>query len=304
MNDKTSENSVSKPGGERLESRIRALLPSLNPSSVRIAKILLDDQAGASRRTMSELAEMAGTSESSVVRTTRALGFHGYAELRLALAAEAARGTTGPQVTGDITPADSLTDVIAKLAGEEMRAISDTAAQLDVDVMGHIIDLMIGARRINIHGSGASGLVAMDLHHKLERIGYPSHVYCDVHGGLTSAALLGTEDVAVGISFSGETNDVIGAMLQAAASGAATVAITNHPRSRLAKLADHVLLPAGAETAFRPGALGSRISQLLTVDCLFVGIAQRTYDRTMRALSLTHEALQSQRTPPRKPPRP
>ncbi|MFJ9889567.1 MurR/RpiR family transcriptional regulator [Streptomyces sp. NPDC091287] len=300
MSDNTSENSTTANGGERLENRIRALLPSLNPSSVRIARILLDDQAGASRRTMSELAAMAGTSESSVVRTTRALGFSGYSELRLALAAEAARGTTERHVTGDITPEDSLSDMVTKLAGEEMQAISDTAAQLDTEVMGRVIDLLIKARRVNIHGSGASGLVAMDLHNKLERIGYPSHVYCDVHGGLTSAALLGREDVAVGISYSGETQDVVGSLRLAARAGATTVAVTNHPRSPLATLADHVLVPAGAETEFRPGALASRISQLLTIDCLFVGIAQRTYDRTMRALSLTHHALQSQRDPARK----
>ncbi|MFC9270037.1 MurR/RpiR family transcriptional regulator [Streptomyces zhihengii] len=294
-----SENSATLTG-DRLESRIRALLPSLNPSAARIARILLEDRAGAARRTMSELAALAGTSESTVVRTTRALGFTGYSDLRLALAAEAAREIPDRHVTGDITPEDPLGDVVAKLAGEEMQAISDTAEQLDIAVLDRIVDLMIGARRINIHGSGASGLVAMDLHHKLERIGYPSHVYCDVHGGLTSAALLGGQDVAVGISYTGETHDVVEALRRSAESGATTVAITNHRRSALAALADHVLFPAGADTPFRPGALASRISQLLTVDCLFVGIAQRTYDSTMHALSLTHDALQSRRAPGRR----
>ncbi|MFH9472481.1 SIS domain-containing protein [Streptomyces anulatus] len=100
---------------------------------------------------------------------------------------------------------------------------------------------MIGARRINIHGSGASGLGAMDLHHELERIGYAGHVYCDVHGGLTSAALLGLDGVAVGISCTGETHDVVESLRQAAAARATTVAITNHPRSQLAVLAEPTL---------------------------------------------------------------
>ncbi|MGY0020402.1 MurR/RpiR family transcriptional regulator [Streptomyces sp. cg35] len=288
---------LSRP--ERLEGRVRALLPSLNPAATRIARVLLEDRARAAQLTMTQLAELAGTSESSVVRATRALGFGGYAQLRLALAAEAAREAGERPVTGDISRDDALPDVIAKLAGEEMKAISDTAAQLDAVVLDRVIDLLIGARRITVHGSGASGLVATDLHHKLERIGYLSHVHLDIHAGLTSTALLGEADVAIGISYSGETRDVVDPLRQAAATGAATVAITNHPRSTLARSCGHLLRPAGGESPFRPGALASRISQLLTIDCLFVGITQRTYDTTMRALSLTHDALQQRRTPAR-----
>ncbi|MFE6888291.1 MurR/RpiR family transcriptional regulator [Streptomyces sp. NPDC057694] len=294
---RTDPHLLSRP--ERLEGRIRALLPSLNPAAKRVVGVLLADQARAARRTMAELAELAGTSESSVVRTTRALGFSGYADLRLALAAEAARDAGEQPVTGDITRDDPLPDVIAKLAGEEMKAISDTAAQLDIGAVDTVIDLIIAARRITVHGSGASGLVAMDLHHKLQRIGYPSHVHLDIHSGLTSTALLSDTDVAIGISYTGETHDVVEPLRQATAAGAATVAITNHPRSALARACGHLLRPAGGETPFRPGALASRISQLLTVDCLFVGITQRSYDTTMRALSLTHDALQRRRTPSR-----
>ena len=282
-------------GTESLPVRVRSILPSLTPAGARIARLLLDDEALAARSTITELSELAQTSEATVVRTARALGFRGYPELRLALAAETARADTVRTVTGDIAQTDPLTDVVAKLAAAEVAAVTDTAAGLDTAVLDRVIDAIVGARRVNVYGVGASALIALDLQQKLDRIGRDCHAYGDTHGALTSAVLLGPADVVVGVSYTGETVDVVEPVHRAAAAGAITVAITNHPRSSLAELADHVLVPAGREMAFRPGALASRISQLLVVDCIFVGIAQRTSEETCRALDLTREAVAERR---------
>jgi DNA-binding MurR/RpiR family transcriptional regulator len=78
-----------------------------------------------------------------------------------------------------------------------------------------------------------------------------------------------------------------------------TIAITNFGRSPLTEHARHVLTTAARETTFRSGAMASRIAQLAVIDCLFVGVAQRTYDRTMRALERTYAVVQNRRTPSR-----
>ena len=51
----------------------------------------LTDPAAASRATIVELAERSGTSPATVTRFCRALGFDGYADLRLGIAAETGR---------------------------------------------------------------------------------------------------------------------------------------------------------------------------------------------------------------------
>jgi DNA-binding MurR/RpiR family transcriptional regulator len=45
------------------------------------------------------------------------------------------------------------------------------------------------------------------------------------------------------------------------------------------------------ESELRPAAMSSRTSQLLVVDCLFVGVAQRTYATAAPALAASYEAL-------------
>ncbi|MET8338287.1 MurR/RpiR family transcriptional regulator [Streptosporangium canum] len=279
------------PTPVNLVATVRAVLPSLTPAAQAIARLILDDPGMVARSTITEFSAVSGTSEATIVRTARALGFAGYSQLRFALAAAVAREEPERLVPGDLGPDDPLTDVIAKVTRAESEALADTAAQLNPDRLGAVVEAMTAARRVDVYGVGASGLVAADMAQKLMRIGCSSHAFTDAHLALTSAALLGEGDVTVGVSCTGETPDVIAPMRLARKAGATTVAITNNPRSSLAELAEHVLVSAGRETAFRPGALASRISQLLIVDCIFVGIAQRTFETSDAALRATRGAL-------------
>jgi DNA-binding MurR/RpiR family transcriptional regulator len=278
---------------------VRALLPSLSPAERRVAQAVLDDSAGASSLTISELATRADTSETTVIRFCRALGFSGYPELRLTLAKEAGRaesGAAGRRVVGsDIGPGDELSEVVDKISFADARAVEETAAQLDVSVLETVVDAIVGASRVDVYGVGASAFVAMDFQQKLHRIGRVSFAWSDVHIALTSAALLNAGDVAVGISHTGMTTDTVDALTVAREHGATTVAITNFPRSPITSVADHVLTTAARETTFRSGAMSSRIAQLTVVDCVFVGVAQRTYNETRTALEATRDAVARRR---------
>jgi DNA-binding MurR/RpiR family transcriptional regulator len=112
---------------------------------------------------------------------------------------------------------------------------------------------------------------------------------------LTSAAVLESGDVAVGISHSGTTAETIDALAEARKRGAITVGLTNFPRSPIAEVADHVLTTAARETTFRSGATASRLAQLTVIDCVFVGVAQRTFKPTRQALEDTYEAVRGRR---------
>ena len=122
-------------------------------------------------------------------------------------------------------------------------------------------------------------------------------MWTDSHDALASAALLGDGDVAIGLSHSGHTRDVVEPLAKARQSGAATVAITNFPRSPLAAAADHSLITAASETTFRAGGLSGRQAQLFVVDLLYVGVAQRTFEPTVDAIAATSAAVEPRRMP-------
>ena len=277
--------------------RIRALLPSLAPAERRVAERVIADPAAVAASTISSLARDCATSETTVIRFCRTVGFTGYPPLRLALATERGRSEVGRarDLTGDIVADDDLDKVVAKIAFADARAVEETAQQLDLVQLHGVIEALVAAPRVDVYGVGASGFVALDFQQKLHRIGRVAFAWPDPHMALTSAALLTPGDVAVAISHSGATQDTLDALRLAQRSGATTVAVTNFPRSPLATLSDHVLTTAARETTFRSGATASRLAQLTVVDCVFVGVAQRTYETSQRALELTRDAVRDRR---------
>ena len=257
---------------------ISGLLPSLSPAEQRVARLVVADPADAARRTITDLATAAETSEATVIRFCRSVGMEGYPQLRIRLAAEAARRVEPPDarvVGGDIPPGADLAQIIATIAFNDARAVEETAEQLDAQVCEQVVDAIHGAGRVEIYGAGASGFVASDFQQKLHRIGRTAFYWPDVHTALTSAALLNRGDVAIGISHTGSTADVIEVLEQARERGASTVALTNFPRSPITEVADFVLTTAARETTYRSGAMASRLAQLTVIDCLFVGVAAR-----------------------------
>jgi len=282
---------------------IRAALPTLRPAERRVAEAILADPDRAAGLSIGALATECATSSATVVRFCRAVGYGHYPDLRLAIARETGRQEAdsggGPRPTGDISPTDSLEEIVAKITYSDARAIEDTAATLDLRELARAIDAVARATRVDVYGIGASGFVAQDLHQKLHRIGLLSSVWPDPHAALTSAALLGPNDVAIAISHTGTTIDTIEALRVAADRGATTIAITNFGRSPLTDHARVVLTTAARETTFRSGAMSSRIAQLAVIDCLFVGVAQQSYDRTMEALERTYAAVRARRRPAR-----
>ncbi|WP_405780471.1 MurR/RpiR family transcriptional regulator [Streptomyces sp. NBC_00859] len=277
-------------------ARIRAALPSLAPSERRVAEAVLADPARTSELTIGVLGKRANTSVTTVMRFCRTLGIGSYPQLRLALAAAAARervlGGERPAPSTDISATDTLDEIVSKITYNEVRALEDSAAGLDVEILGHAVDAVAGARRIDIFGVGASAFVGQDMHQKLHRIGHMVFIWTDRHAALTAAALLRPGDVVLAISHSGETEDTVEPLQAAAERGATTIALTNDPRSTLAENADLVLTTCARETPFRSGATVSRIAQLAVVDCLFVGVAQRSFEATTVALHETYGVVQ------------
>jgi DNA-binding MurR/RpiR family transcriptional regulator len=163
-----------------IQSTIEAAASTLTPSLARIALVVRENPSVVIDNTINELAAECDTSVASVVRFCRAIGFSGYAPLRMALAAElgkeaaqfSARGAYG----SEISDADTLQEAVSKVAALELLAIEETVARLDFTVLEAAVDAIDGAERIILYGLGASRFVAEDLAHKLLRVGRNAHI--------------------------------------------------------------------------------------------------------------------------------
>ena len=286
-------------GGSVL-AKVRAQLPELTGALQRVAELILADPAAAARSSIVELAERSGTSPATVTRFCRALGFVGYAELRLAIAGETGRASrTGGwtmDIGREIQPTDPLQRVLGQIMAADTQAMHDTASLLDLTEVERAAEAIARADRVDIYGASGSALVGGEMQFCLHRIGIAAWAWADVHNGLASAALLKPGDVALGVSHSGQTRETIEMIAEASSRGATTIALTSFPRSPLAEVADIVMLTATQATTFRPDALSARHPQLVVLDLLYIAVAQRTHERAHAAFSVTAQAVAGHRS--------
>lgn len=276
-------------------ARVRAGVGDLTGALRRVAEHVLSDPEAVTRATIVELAEGSGTSPATITRFCRAMGFEGYADLRLGIAAESGRARLAGwavDIGREIQPGDPLRRVLEQIIAADTRAMHDTAALLDLAEVERAAAAIAAAGRVNIFGASGSALVGEEMQFMLHRIGVTAWAWNDVHEGLASAALLGAGDVALGVSHGGRTRETIEMLAEAGSRGATTVAVTGFARSPLAELAEIVLLTASGATTFRPDALSARHPQLVVLDLLYIAVAQRTHNRAHAALRRTAQAVE------------
>ncbi|AZP21045.1 RpiR family transcriptional regulator [Streptomyces sp. TLI_55] len=273
---------------------IRTELPRLAGSLRKVGELILEDPAAVTHCSAAELGRRTGTSQATVTRFCRAIGLDSYQHLLIELAQERGRGQVSDwgtaEIGPDISPDDSLERVVQVVGNADLRAVQQTIDRIDLDAIERAAQAVARARRIDVYGVGGSGAVAQETETRLFRIGCAVRGWTEVHGATTSAALLTPADVAVGISHSGATRETVEPFELAKERGATTVAITSDPRSSLARSADIRLISSASETNFLTG-IGGRHSVLVLLDCLYVRVAQLSYQRASASLALTDHII-------------
>ena len=152
-----------------------------------------------------------------------------------------------------------------------------------------LVNLLDNASRIVLCGSGLSSMVAMDLHHRLLRLGLDVNFSEDDHTQLAHAALMEAGDVALCISYSGRTDTVVQVAQIARTRGTcvALTADTNSPLARCAHLT--VTTPPGVGLFGNDAAL-TRILQMAFNDVLFHCLVLRDSKR-LASVELVDSAL-------------
>lgn len=269
--------------------KIKGAYSTFKKAERRIADSILQNPEEVINLSITELADRAEASESTVVRFCKTLGYKGYYELKIALARELI--IPPQQIYEEINLNDTPATIKAKVFQANILALQDTIKILDDRELERAGEAISKAKMVVFYGLATSAAVALDSAHKFLRINIRSVSYSDTHMQAISAALLGKGDVAIGISHSGSSRDVVDALRIARQSGATTVCITHHTKSPITKVSDIKLYTAARETALRSDAMTSRIAQLSILDVLYVSVALKRYEESLGSLERTKEAL-------------
>jgi RpiR family carbohydrate utilization transcriptional regulator len=268
--------------------RIRAIASSLQPGDARVAQAILANPESIINSTVSDLAAIAETSASTVVRACQRLGFTGFHDLKLALARELGLERVAPE---DVLPTDKPGAVLQKILAADADAMRDAVATVSPEAVEKAVSYLENAQRLLLVAVGTSAPLAQDAAYRLRTIGINADAPSDVHVQHVTARLLGKRDACLAISHTGSTRETVACVDTAHACGAKTVAVTSFARSPLTDAVDVALVAGSRETSFRLEAMASRLVHLSVLDALFVAIALRRPELAADALAATGEVI-------------
>ena len=252
--------------------QVRRSLPDLSPAERRVAEHVLAHARSVLGDPIATIAKAAGVSQPTVIRFCRSLGCDGLSDfkLRLASALSGTMPVAHTQVTGD----DSMLELGAKVLGNTASAILQVRDHLNREAIDRVIELLLGAGRIEFYAVGHSVVVAADAQLKFLRFGISTAIYTDSRVQLLAAKVLRPGDVVVIVSSSGKIAELLTVADIAHERGARVVAITAGS-SPLARKADVALVVDHVEDVDTQMPMISRILHLLVIDILAVGVAMR-----------------------------
>ena len=171
-----------------------------------------------------------------------------------------------------ITPKDDLGTIIGKIFDFNLANLNWVRSRLDPAAMARAVAALAAARRIEFFGFGASAIVARDAQQKFPLFGVPCGAPADGHQMFMTAAMLQPGDVAVAISNTGQTREIVQAARMSRQRGATTIGITGS-ETPLLRDCDIGIVAETLENTDLYTPTISRLSAMVVIDILSTAVS-------------------------------
>jgi DNA-binding MurR/RpiR family transcriptional regulator len=276
---------------DKLGSRIRARISGLSPSMVRVLEFIDANRLDAMTKSAVEIGGMIGTSDASVIRAVKALGFDGFKDLKRELAATFGRGHSAADnmartFTGIGDTQDAAIDRVLEDHGVAFAALAspETRAQ-----MSAAVKLLASARRVGVFGLGPSAYLARYFALQLSRSGRPAHIF-DGNGSPLPDQLLGMQDVdAVAMLAYGRPYKEATACIAEARRLRKRIVLVTDEKNRLASHVTAVVTVHRGEA----GRVALHGATLVCLEAIILALASLQKDRSITTLERLNELRKS-----------
>lgn len=265
--------------------------PDLTKTEQKVADYIRANEDKIIHESITDVAEITDSSEASIIRLCRKLGYKGFQELKIHIAKNFI--TPLKKIHEAVNADDSAADILAKNFQSSIDTLQATLQIIDVAEFERAAQAILAAPHVYVFGLGSSGSVAHDIAHKFLRCGINSHAYADNHFQMIIGCALKPGDVVMGVSHSGNSRDVVEALSFAKRNGATTICLTNYGKSPITKntVSDIRLFTTSVETKFRVHGLASRIAQLAIADALFIYASIKREEEAIRNFEKIDQSL-------------
>jgi Transcriptional regulators len=252
----------------------RFLLPSLTKSERRAAEYLLANGPKVADMTLAEYAEMADSSQTSVLRFCSRLGVGGFSELREQLLMSKDNG--GSDMVSEVSAVDTMSEILEKVFSYHIQSLKDTLALVS-EQYDLALQALAAAPTIHFFGLGDAVVPGQMASIKFRRVGVESSVLSDPDMQVITACHMKKGEVAVAVSHTGRTRPIIQAMRYAKEAGATTICVTAMEKSPLIKYCDIKLFTAAVDLSVGRDLVARRIAEQAILEALYLGVITKVH---------------------------
>ncbi len=255
-----------------LADRLQKSYPSLTKQQKKVAEFFLSHGPDAAFLSVAALAQAAETSQASVVRFTRAVGFKGYPELQQELQAWVRQKISPSQALRNLIGKRRADHIYAKIYDMDRQNLSQTEEANSEEIMDQAVKEIIRARRVGFVGFRTSHSIAYLLYYFIGRVRKNCELLDD-GGNLTNQLMnYGRRDLLFAISFPRYSSLTLQILQCGKKAGCRILVITDAPISPVAQVADVTLLAERKSATY----FNSFASAVTLVNCLVAGVSLKS----------------------------
>ncbi len=258
----------------------RGILAQLNDSvgfskgQKRIAAYILENYDKAAFMTASRLGQLAGVSESTVVRFASELGYDGYPGMRKALQDTIRSRLTSVQRIEVARETMDEDNVLESVLMADIDKLHSTLDECSRESFNETVEQIVNARHIYIVGMRSSTCLANFLGFYLNLLLENVHIIQDTAVSEVYEQIIRIRegDVFIGISYPRYSSRTVRAMKFAKTAGAHVIGITDGEASPFVGVADTLLYAKSDMVSF----LDSLVAPLSLINALIVSVGIRS----------------------------
>lgn len=257
--------------------RIKTIYNVLRPSEKKVADYVLNYQDDYTKLSMLLISKEANISQPTIMRFVKAIGYNSFKEFKYELLKNDKAKNVDILYGYTLSKDEQLSDIPSNIVARTITMLEDSLKSISIKNYEKAIKAIHTSKHISIFAVENSVSVANDLMIKLLYLGKQVTLYDDGYLQSINASNLCKGDLAIGISYSGNSKDTVEALKIAHDKKAITIAIVNFENTMITKSADIVLSTSNDQFLYGD-AIFSRTVQTALIDMIYMGVIKSDYD--------------------------
>lgn len=248
-------------------SKIVSMQHSFTMSENEISQYVINHPDLVVSSTITTIAKETGTSEASINRFCKKIGYKGFNGFKIALAQENFHNNIMKQNSDS-----SDNGVISSVAADYRQMLMNTSAMLDENIVMEAVKGIRNAKNINIFSLSNIALIAKEFQFKFDQVGIRSKIFTDIIDMRIQATNIAAGDLSIFIAPTIMMRDVYQIANVSLERGAKNLTITSYDSPKLNDLSNYKFIISDKIIANNSVSLSNNLMFLYVIDIIYTAL--------------------------------